>query len=103
MLTLLVGAGAAASTWGRLEWIVRPAELTFRWRLAVWTSERTFKWARLEVTHHTDSDNDSHYKLAVVDNHGRKAVHSQLNDSGEVVDLAHWLSGRTGFPLSISK
>jgi hypothetical protein len=102
MLTLLVAVGAATSTWGRREWIVRPAELTFRWHLWTWTSERTFKWARLEVTHHTDSDDDSHYKLTVVDNQGRKAVHAQVNDSAEVVDLARWLAGRTGFPLSIS-
>jgi len=102
MLTLLVAVGAATSTWGRREWIVRPGELTFRWHLAMWTSERTFKSARLEVTHHTDSDDDSHYKLVVVDNQGRRAVHNQMNDSGEIVDLAHWLAGRTGFPLTLA-
>jgi uncharacterized membrane protein YebE (DUF533 family) len=52
------------------------------------------------VTRHTDSDNDSHYKLVVIDTQGRKAVHAQVNDSGEIEDLAHWLARRTGFPLS---
>ncbi len=63
----------------------------------MWTAERSFTNARLDVTHETDSDNDSHYKLIVVDGEGRKTVHSQMHDSGEVIGLAHWLAGRTGF------
>ncbi len=100
VLTLLVAAGAAATTWGRRELIVRPGELIFRRRLATWTAERAFRSARLELTHETDSDNDSHYKLIVADAAGRRTVHSQVHDSGEVVDLAQWLAGRTGFPLT---
>jgi hypothetical protein len=100
VLTFMLAAGAAMSTWGRREWIVRPGELTFRQSFATWIAERTFRGARLDVTHETDSDNDSHYKLIVADDEGRKAVHSQVHDSGEVVDLAHWLASRTGFPLT---
>jgi hypothetical protein len=99
MLTLLLAAGAAVSTWGRRELIVRPGELLFRRRFAMWTGERVFRSARLELTHETDSDNDHHYKLIVVDAEGRRTVHSQVHDSGEVVDLAQWLAARTGFPL----
>jgi hypothetical protein len=66
----------------------------------LWTSERAFRSARLELTHETDSDNDSHYKLVVIDAAGRRTIHSQVHDSGEVVDLAHWFAGRTGFRLT---
>ena len=99
VLVLLLVVGAAFSTWGRREWIARPGELTFHRRFATWTSERRFKSARLEVLHDIDSDGDSTYKLVVTDGDGRKAVHSQLHDSGEVVDLARLVSGLTGFPL----
>ena len=100
VLTLIVAAGAAMSTWGRRELLVRHGELMFRRSFAMWSTERAFRSARLEVTHETDSDNDSHYKLIVTDATGRQTVHSQVHDSGEVVDLAHWLAGRTGFPLT---
>jgi hypothetical protein len=100
MLTVLLVIGAGIVTWGRREWIVRSGELTFRRSVAMWTAERTFRSARLEVIHETDSDNDSHYKVIVVDDAGRKTVHSQVHDSGEVVDLAQWLAQRTGFPLT---
>ena len=100
VLTLLLATGAAMSTWGRRELLVRHGELMFRRSFAMWTSERAFRGARLELTHWTDSDNDSHYKLIVTDASGRRTVHSQMYDSGEVVDLAHWLAGRTGFPLT---
>ena len=100
VLTLLVAAGAAMSTWGRRELLVRHGELMFRRSFAIWTTERAFRSARLELTHETDSDNDSHYKLIVTDAAGSQTVHSQVHDSGEVVDLAHWLAGRTGFPLT---
>ena len=100
VLTLIVAAGAAMSTWGRRELLVRHGELMFRRSFAMWTTERAFRSARLEVTHETDSDNDSHYKLIVTDAAGSQTVHSQVHDSGEVVDLAHWLAGRTGFPLT---
>ena len=99
--TLLVVLGAVAITWSRREWIVRRGEATLHWRVAVWTSERTFRHAHLDVTHSTDSDNDSHYKLVITDAQGMKTVHSQVHDSGEVVDLGHWFAARTGFPFSI--
>ena len=100
VLTLLVAAGAAMSTWGRRELLVRHGELMFRRSFAMWTTERAFRSARLELTHETDSDNDSHYKLIVTDAAGSRTVHSQVHDSGEVVDLARWLAGRTGFRLT---
>jgi hypothetical protein len=100
VLTLLVAAGAAMSSWGRRELIVRHGELIVHRSFALWTSERAFRSARLELTHETDSDNDSHYKLVVIDAAGRRTIHSQVHDSGEVVDLAHWFAGRTGFRLT---
>ena len=100
VLTLLVAAGAAMSTWGRRELLVGHGELIFRRSFAMWSTERAFRSARLELTHETDSDNDSHYNLIVIDAAGRQTVHSQVHDSGEVVDLAHWLAGRTGFRLT---
>jgi hypothetical protein len=100
VLTLLLAAGAAMSTWGRRELTVRHGELMFRRSFAMWTTERAFRSARLELTHETDSDNDSHYKLIVTDAAGSQTVHSQAHDSGEVVDLARWLAGRTGFRLT---
>ncbi len=103
VLTLLVAAGAAMSTWGRRELVVRYGELTFRSSFAIWGTERAFRSARLELTHETDNDNDSHYKLNVTDAAGRRTIHSQVHDSGEVVDLGHWLAGRTGFPLTPSE
>jgi hypothetical protein len=100
VLTLFLAAGAAMITWGRREWIVRPGELMFRRSFATWTDERTFKSARLELTHEIDSDNDDHYNLIVVGAAGRRTLHSQAYDSGEVVDLGRWLAARTGFPLT---
>jgi len=100
LLTLLLAIGAAMSTFGRREWIVRPGELTFHKSFALWTVERTFRNAQLEVTHETDSDNDHHYKLVVFDADDRRTVHSQFHDSGEVEDLARWLATRTGFARS---
>ena len=95
---LLLAVGSAMTTWGRREWIVRPGELTLHRSFALWTSERPFRSARLEVIHEADSDNDHHYKVVVIDAGGRKTLHSQVHDSGEVVDLANWLAARTGFP-----
>ena len=100
VLALLFAAGAAMSTWGRRELLVRHGELMFRRSFAMWTTERAFRGARLELKQETDSDNDSHYKLIVIDDAGRRTVHSQLHDSGEVIDLALWLAGRTGFGLT---
>jgi hypothetical protein len=99
VLALVLAVGAAFSTWGRREWIARPGELTFRRSFARWVSERTFRGARLEVMHDTDSDGDSRYDLMVTDADGRATLHSQVHDFGEVVDLARWVAGRTGFPL----
>jgi hypothetical protein len=78
-------------------------EVLFRRSFARWTTERAFRSARLELAHETDSDNDSHYRLIVTDAAEPRTIHSQVHDSGEVVDLAHWLAGRTGFPLTSSE
>jgi hypothetical protein len=98
---LLFAGLAALSTWARREWIVRQGEVTFRRSFAAWASERTFRHARLEVTHDTDSDNDSWFRLIVSDGQGRATMHSQTTDAAEVVDLAHWTAARTGFPLAL--
>jgi hypothetical protein len=100
ILTTLLAFGSALSTWSRREWIVRPGELMFANRFVLWNSERTFRSAKLDVTHETDSDNDSHYNLVVTDADGKKTIHSQLHDPGEVIDLAHWMAARTGFRLT---
>jgi len=97
VITLLLACGAALSTWSRREWIVRRGSLTFRWSVLAWASERTFEHAQLEIAHRNDSDNDDHYDLVVVDGGGRRTVHTQINDSAEVVDLGYWLAARTGF------
>ena len=102
LFTLILATGAAASTWARREWIVRHGELTFEWSFAAWSSARTFRDARLAIAHTTDSDNDSHYRLIVSEGERKTVIHSQMNDSGEVVDLGHWLAARTGFPFSPS-
>ena len=87
VLTLLLAAGAAMVTGAGAN--NRPTRrVAFHRSLAMWTSERVFTSARLELTHETDSDNDSHYKLIVTDAAGSRTVHSQVHDSGEVVDLA---------------
>jgi hypothetical protein len=102
-LTVLLSVGALLSTWGRREWIVRSGQLTFRRSFATWEDERTFKSARLAVAHHTDSDNDRHYKLVVTDSQGEKTIHSRMNDADEVTDLARWMASRTGFPLTLAR
>jgi hypothetical protein len=100
IVSALLACGAALSTWARFEWTLRPGELTYSRHFVLWNSERTFRSATLDVTHHTDSDNDSHYALVVSDAEGKKTMHSQLHDPGEVIDLAHWTAARTGFPLT---
>lgn len=99
-ITMALACGAVASTWGRREWTVRRGEMIFRRSILTWTSEQAFRDARLEIKHSTDSDNDSHYTLNVVYGDAQRSVHSQMNDSREVDDLAHWLANRTGFPLT---
>jgi hypothetical protein len=102
-LTALLACGAALSTWGRREWIVRRGELIFHWSFGPSDGEQSFTVARLDVTQETDSDNDSRYELLVLSGDDRRVVHSQLHDAAEVVDLGHWLAGRTGFPLVLPR
>jgi hypothetical protein len=101
-ITALFVLFAALSTWSRREWIVRRGEIAYRWSVPGWASARTFVNGRLDVTHHTDSDNDTHYDLVVIDGVRRKTIHSQMHDAAEVVDLGHWLAARSGFPLALS-
>jgi hypothetical protein len=100
LFTMLLALGASIVTWGRREWTARHGELTFRRTFAAWTAEQTFRSARLEVTHHRDSDNDSLYELVVTDGQQRKVIHSQFHDSSEVDDFGRWLGSRTGFPFT---
>jgi hypothetical protein len=101
-LTLLLALWAAWVTWSSREWLVQNGQLTSYRRFAFWEWERRFWTARLEVVVSTDSDNDEHYKLRVIDELGARTIASELNDDADIVDLARWLAARTGFPLSIS-
>ena len=100
-LTLLLACWAAWVTWSHREWLVSHDELTWHRRFATWKSTRSFKSAQLEVVISTDSDNDDHYELKVVDGHGKKRISSEMNDHASVVDLGQWLSARTGFALTL--
>jgi hypothetical protein len=93
--------GAAWITWSRREWLVRHGQLTSHRGLATWQWERTFKSARLEVVESTDSDNDDQYELNVIDEQGSRRIASEVNDEADIVDLARWLSARTGFYLTL--
>lgn len=100
-LTVALACGAAFVTFGTREWIVRAGQLTFRRRFATFETEQTFTSGRLEVTQNSDSDSDQHYTLAVRDSNERRTIYRQINDSGETIDFARWLAGRTGFPLAL--
>jgi hypothetical protein len=103
LVTLLLAFGAAWITWSHREWRVRHGELTAHARFLLWHWERTFKSARLEVRSSSDSDHDRHYTLNVIDSQGKRRIASEMNDDGETVDLARWLSARTGFPLTLPR
>lgn len=102
-LTVLVTLGAAWATWSRREWRVRHGELTAHTAFLAWQRERSFRSARLEVALSTDSDNDDHYRLNVIDAQGKRQIASEMNDEVDIVDLARWLSARTGFPLTLPR
>ena len=102
-LTLLMASWSAWVTWSRREWLVRHGQLTSHTRFATWEWERSFKSARLEVVHSTDSDNDDRYKLNVIDEQGKKTVESAIKDEADIVDLGRWLSARTGFRLTLPR
>ena len=103
VLTLLTACGAALTSWGRREWIVRPGQLTYRRRFAMWEWEQTFTNAHLEVTLNTDSDSDDHFSVVIKDGGARRTLHSEMNDSGETTDFAQWLASRTGFILTLPR
>jgi hypothetical protein len=63
--------GGRLVTWSHRGWLVRSGQLTSRRRFASWEAERPFTSARLEVTQSTDSDNDDHYTLRVLDEEGK--------------------------------
>ena len=102
-LTLLVTFGAAWVTWSRREWRVRGGELTAQTTFLMWQRERAFRSARLEVALSTDSDNDDHYTLNVIDDQGKRKIASEMNDEAGIVDLGRWLSARTGFPMTLPR
>jgi hypothetical protein len=101
LLAALLASAAAWFTWSRREWLVRQGQLTSHRRFATWQWERSFQGARLEVVESTDSDNDRHYRLDVIDAQGTRTVARTSHDEAEVVDLARWLAARTGFPLTL--
>lgn len=100
-LTLLLALGAAWVTWSRREWLVQHGQLTSHRRFADWEWNRTFTSARLEVVESTDSDNDDLYELKAIDGQGSRTIASEVNDEADIVDLARWLSARTGFHLTL--
>ena len=102
-LTLLLAGCAAWATWSRREWLVRHGQLTWGSRFLTWQWERSFRSARLEVVKSTDSDNDDHYELKVIDEQGKQTIASEVNDEAGVIDLARWLAARTGFPLTLPR
>jgi len=104
VLTVALTSGAAWITWSRREWLVRHGELAARTTFLTWQRERSFKSsARLAVVISTDSDNDHHYTLAVKDAEGTRKIASNMNDDAAIVDLARWLSARTGLPLTLPR
>ena len=102
VLTLLLVAWASWVTWSSRDWVVQAGQLTSVRRFAFWEWTRPFWTARLEVVVSTDSDNDEHYKLKIIDELGARTIASELNDDADIVYLARWLAARTGFPLTIS-
>ena len=102
-LTLLLLSLAAWATWSHREWIVRQGQLTWHRRFATWDWERSFTSARLEIVESTDSDNDDRYELKVTDEQGKRTIATEVNDEADIVDLGHWLSARTGFPLTLPR
>lgn len=100
-LTVLLASAAAWVTWSRREWLVRHGQLTSHRRFVTWDWERTFTGARLELEESTDSDNDTRYELKVIDEQGKRTIASDVNDEADIVDLARWLSARTGFHVTL--
>ena len=99
VIMVLVAFGAAWLTWSRQEWRLRHGELIAHTRFMTWDRERSFRNASLEVAVSTDSDNDHHYRLNVIDAEGKRTIASEMHDDAAMVDLGRWLAARTGFPL----
>jgi hypothetical protein len=99
LLTLAMAGGAMWITFSRRAWIVRHGQLTHHTRFLTWERTHQFNSGRLEVTITTDSDNDAHYRLNVVNDQGTQKIASEMNDEAAIVDLGRWLSARTGFRL----
>lgn len=103
--TVAIGLAVPFALWAvwlrgvRRDWLVQQGRLARRRRFASWTWERAFQDARLVVSHRTDSDNDSHCELKVVDHQGSARIAGAMNADLEVVDVGRWLSVRTGFAL----
>ena len=51
----------------------------------------------------TDSDNDDHYELKVIDEQGKRTIASEVNDEAGVVDLARDGSRREPGPLTLPR
>ena len=102
-LALLLVTVAAWITWSRREWLVRYGHLTSHRRFGTRAWDRSFAGARLEVVQSTDSDNDDLYELKVFDEQGARTIANEVNDEAGIVDLAVWLSARTGFSLTMPR
>jgi hypothetical protein len=75
--------------------------MTSHRQFGAWQRDRTFQSGRLEVEMSIDSDNDAHYHLKVFDAQGKRGIASEIHDEADIVDLGHWLSAHTGFPLTL--
>jgi hypothetical protein len=102
-ITVLLVSWAAWVTWSSREWLIEHGRLKSSRRFGAWEWVRSFERSRLEVVQRTDSDNDDHYELKVIDERGKRTIASEMNDEADIVDLAHWLSARTGFPLTLPR
>jgi hypothetical protein len=103
VLALLVGWGAAWLTWGRDEWVVGQDRLERLRGFPGRERHDAFEPAAVVLDHHADSDGDDHFTLVVRDPSHRHTLLSRMNDSAEVVTLAHWLAGRIGQELTVPR
>jgi len=99
LLVALLAIAAAWVCWAREEWILRPYRLKYRLRFGPWLRLRAFDGGHLELSHSTDSDGDSRYRLQVRDATGKKVVDSALHDDTELRDLANWMEAVTKMRL----
>lgn len=98
-LVLLLTSTATWIVFSRRSWLASRGRLTHETRFFATERARAFQSARLEVSVSTDSDNDTHYQLDVIDAQGRRKIAGEIHDETPVLMLGQWLAERTGFRL----